>query len=114
LHAKITEMGHRIQQLEDALAIFQTGVSNEVHPLLKEELLAIKFGPEKGRVQEKSIIVPDDTESETLIEALGTMSIGEGDSSATSYFGPSAGSEVRMPMQYFVALTDRRLRCSSW
>jgi hypothetical protein len=39
-------MGQRIRQLEDALAIFQSSVSTEPHPLLQDDLLGVKFGPE--------------------------------------------------------------------
>jgi hypothetical protein len=93
LHTKIVEMGQRIRQLEDALAIFQSGVSNEPHPLLSNDLLAVKFGPERGQVQEMSSIpsrpIPDS------IDAIGTMTISDqGDGSTGKYFGPSAGSEV--------------------
>ena len=42
LHRKIAEMSERIRQLEDALAIFQAGISSERHPLLRDELLTIK------------------------------------------------------------------------
>lgn len=88
-------MGQRIRQLEDALAIFQSGVSNDIHPLLRDELLSIKFGPEKGYVPERE--VPSRKESvEPVIDAFGTMTIGDsGDSGEGKYFGPSAGSEVR-------------------
>jgi hypothetical protein len=83
-------MGQRIRLLEDALAIFQSSVSNECHPLLRHELLAIKFGPEKGYKPDGELLKP-----ETFIDsidALGTLTIsdhGEG-----PYFGRSAGSEV--------------------
>ncbi len=84
-------MGQRIRQLEDALAIFQAGVSNETHPLLRDDLLAIKFGPERRYVSEPVNNSPQSvTES---IDAIGTMTIGDhGDEG--KYFGPSAGSEV--------------------
>ena len=86
-------MGQRIRELEDALAIFQAGVSNETHPLLGEELLSIKFGPEKGHALQKE--PPRRKESvEPPIDALGTMTMGEGGEG--KYFGPSAGSEVRL------------------
>lgn len=90
LHNKITEMGQRIRQLEDALAIFQAGVSNEPHPLLRPELLSIKFGPERLHASDK-----DKSPREHFvdsIDALGTLTIGErGDA---KYFGRSAGSET--------------------
>ena len=92
LHRKIAEMGQRIRQLEDALAIFQSGVTNEIHPLLREELLGVKFGPE---VQNSGDPEPSrDTVAETM-DALGTLTIG--DFGESKYFGRSAGSEVRAP-----------------
>jgi hypothetical protein len=91
LHAKVAEMGQRIRQLEDALAIFQAGVSNEPHPLLRDDLLAIKFGPEKGQVPEKDINAPQ--RAAESIDAVGTMTIGDHGNEG-KYFGPSAGSEV--------------------
>ncbi|KAF8165443.1 fungal-specific transcription factor domain-containing protein [Crassisporium funariophilum] len=91
LHAKIAEMGQRIRQLEDAVTIFQSGVSNECHPLLREELLSIKFGPEKGYVLDKEIPSRKDS-MEPAINAFGTMTIG--DRGEAKYFGPSAGSET--------------------
>ncbi|KAG6837547.1 hypothetical protein H0H93_007728 [Arthromyces matolae] len=91
LHTKIAEMGQRIRQLEDALAIFQSGVSNETHPLLRDELLSIKFGPDKGR----NTIESEDrsrNDSSDSIDALGTLTIG--DHGQVKYFGRSAGSEA--------------------
>ena len=82
LHRKISEMGQRIRQLEDALAILQSIVSTEPHPLLGDGLLSIKSSPVK---------YPDPL-AETM-DAFGTLTIG--DSGESKYFGPSAGSEVR-------------------
>ncbi|KAF9452456.1 hypothetical protein P691DRAFT_697077 [Macrolepiota fuliginosa MF-IS2] len=91
LHSKIAEMGQRIRQLEDALAIFQAGVSTDPHPLLRDELLAIKFGPEKNHGSEKDTHFPQPIIES--IDAIGTMTIGDqGDEG--KYFGPSAGSET--------------------
>jgi hypothetical protein len=90
LHSKIAEMGHRIRELEDALSIYQSSVSSEPHPLLRDDLLGIKFGPERRQTQdEKPISQPP---AETAISALGTLTIG--DRGEAKYFGPSAGSEV--------------------
>ena len=83
-------MGQRIKQLEDALAIFQSSVSHETHPLLREELLTIKFAPgnaERPGVKESS---PDNM-SDT-IDTLGTLTIDE--RGEARYFGRSGGSEV--------------------
>lgn len=82
-------MGQRIRQLEDALAIFQSGVTSETHPLLREELLGIKFGPEVRNGGEAE--THPDPVIETM-DALGTLTIG--DSGESKYFGRSAGSEV--------------------
>lgn len=91
LHRKIAEMSERIRQLEDALAIFQAGISAERHPLLRDELLTIKFGPEVRRT------VDDEYTRNALsqsIDALGTLTIGE--HGETKYIGRSGGSEVRV------------------
>ena len=90
LHNKISEMGQRIRQLEDALAIFQAGVSNETHPLLREELLAIKFGPDNANTPPKEKRPLE--HSLDSMDALGTLTIG--DRGEGKYFGRSAGSEV--------------------
>ncbi|KAJ7283756.1 fungal-specific transcription factor domain-containing protein [Mycena rebaudengoi] len=91
LHTKIGEMGQRIRQLEDALAIFQASTgSNESHPLLRDELLSIKFGPEKSSVPPKPKLRESSIDSG--VNALGTLTID--DDGAGKYFGPSAGSEV--------------------
>lgn len=86
LHRKIAEMGHRIRSLEDALAIFQSGVSSDAHPLLTEELLAVKYGletpPREATGEHQAVPV----------DGLGTLTITDrGDS---HYFGRTAGSEV--------------------
>ncbi|KAF5393704.1 hypothetical protein D9757_000116 [Collybiopsis confluens] len=88
LHTKITEMGQRIRQLEDALAICQSGVSSEPHPLLRDELLSVKFGPESGSVLHPS---PTRKASNESLDAVGTLTIFDRDQS--KYFGRSAGSE---------------------
>lgn len=95
LHRKIAEMGQRIRQLEDALTIFQSGVSSETHPLLRDELLAVKFGPEvrTGQNSQNTEMDPPADQAVTdTMDALGTLSIGDG--GASKYFGRSAGSEV--------------------
>ncbi|KZT00577.1 uncharacterized protein LAESUDRAFT_732177 [Laetiporus sulphureus 93-53] len=89
LHRKISEMSERIRQLEDAVAIFQAGVSNERHPLLRDELLTIKFGPEVRRTVDEEHTREKLSQS---IDALGTLTIG--DHGETKYFGRSGGSET--------------------
>lgn len=84
-------MSERIRQLEDALAIFQAGISSERHPLLRDELLTIKFGPEVRRTIDDEFTRNAMSQS---IDALGTLTIG--DNGETKYIGRSGGSEVRL------------------
>lgn len=90
LHRKISEMGQRIRQLEEALEILQSAVSTQTHPLLRDELLAVKFGPEVRKPCEQRH--PSRDALAKSMEALGTLTIG--DSGESTYFGNSAGSEV--------------------
>jgi hypothetical protein len=89
LHRKISQMGQRIRQLEDALAIFQSGVSTETHPLLQDHLLGVKFGPEVRTSDEP---VPHRDPIAESVDAFGTLTIG--DHGESKYFGPSGGSET--------------------
>ena len=103
LHKKIEEMGQRIRQLEDALAIFQASVSTERHPLLRDELLKIKFPPETSSDNPDGIVKTENAHLE-LADALGTLTLGE--SGDARYLGRSAGPEVRdWPESFHVAFT---------
>jgi hypothetical protein len=84
-------MSHRIRQLEDALAIFQSTASDDRHPLLSDELLKIKFGSESLPRSRKA---QEEEEQKTLqtIDAIGTLTLNE--SGTGAYFGRSAGSMV--------------------
>ena len=84
-----SDLGERILQLEDALAIFQASASSERHPLLRDELLAIKFGPERNATTADSQ-APDPLSNS--LDAIGTLTIGE--HGEAKYFGRSGGSEV--------------------
>lgn len=74
-------MAERIRQLEGALAASQLPLSNEGHPLLKEDLSGHNSDP---AVPQQSV--------EQIIDALGTMSIGQ--RGEGKYFGRSSGTEV--------------------
>lgn len=87
---KISQMAQRIRQLEDALTLLQSSISSEKHPLLREDLLSIKFRSETERAGDA--LSPDDIIAET-IDAFGTLAVG--DSGESKYFGRSGGSEVR-------------------
>ena len=91
LHEKIYEMSNRIRQLEDALAILQSSVSDLRHPLLSDELLKVKFGSESINTRETATS-DEDHAPQKAIDALGTLSLGS--SGKLQYLGRSAGSEV--------------------
>ena len=95
LHRKLSEMSQRIRQLEDALEISHSSnssSSSQMHPLLREELLAIKRGIDvntpsiNGHKQDR-----EDSQTEDELEALGTLSISD---QGYSRFIGSGGSEV--------------------
>jgi len=86
LHKKIEEMGQRIRQLEDALAIMQASVSTERHPLLRDEHMNIKLPPED--VEENVT----QTSGSELADQLGTLNISE--DGHARYLGRSGGTEV--------------------
>jgi hypothetical protein len=87
-------MSHRIRRLEDALAILQTSVSEERHPLLEDDLLKIKFGPEAPDDRQDFPGSEEQMMQSQSIDALGTLTLG--DTGEVKYFGSSAGSEVRL------------------
>ncbi|KAI0915694.1 hypothetical protein AcV5_003545 [Taiwanofungus camphoratus] len=101
LHRKIAEMSERIRQLEDALAMFQSGVSDEPHPLLRDELLAVKFGPELSRSTDEESTREALSQS---IDALGTLTIG--DNGETKFIGRSGGSETFFMIDRFKLAVD--------
>ncbi|KDR81167.1 hypothetical protein GALMADRAFT_222679 [Galerina marginata CBS 339.88] len=89
LHEKIYEMSNRIRQLEDGLAILQSTVSDQRHPLLTDELLKIKFGSEAINARQHTS--DEESTAAKSIDALGTLTLGS--SGEMQYFGRSAGSE---------------------
>lgn len=86
LHSRIAQMSQRIRQLEDALSTSHAGDSKDRHPLLREELLALKFGSDLQQVKEE----PDDE----ISLSFGTLTLTE--SGGSKYFGASAGALVRI------------------
>ena len=93
LRARITEMAHRIRQLEEALATLQSSISPEPHPLLRDEL-TIKSALDKGRT------LDDGDDINDTIDALGILTIGD---QGAKYYGPSAGTEVGPLLQRITA-----------
>ncbi|KAF5392659.1 hypothetical protein D9757_000881 [Collybiopsis confluens] len=111
LHSKISLMSSRIRALEDAVAIFQSSVSSERHPLLDENLLSIKFGSEaiheEGSPESSFAIsgTPNRSGDMPVLDAFGTLALGE--EGEMKYFGRSAGSETLiLASQQFVDSSD--------
>lgn len=95
LHRKIADMSDRIRQLEDALAILQSTLTREPHPLLHRDLLKIKSSIElhsavDGDGDQDQLL--EETEDSQYIDAFGTLAIR--DDGAATFYGRSAGSEV--------------------
>ena len=90
-------MSDRIRQLEDALAVVHSTVTTEPHPLLSRDLMKIKSSLELHSAvedQEKEALKKEeDGEDTQYIDAFGTLAIR--DDGAATFFGRSAGSEVR-------------------
>lgn len=103
LHHKIATMSDRIRQLEDALAILQSAVAGpgETHPLLARDLLKIKSSIElhsasttgNGLEELGELREEGEENEEQYIDAFGTLAIR--DDGAATFYGRSAGSEVR-------------------
>ena len=82
LHGQIAQMSQRIRQLEDALSVTSNpDTHGDRHPLLRDELLAVKFGSGPQSVS-------DDNEDQFTL-SFGTLAVTE--SGGSSYFGVSAG-----------------------
>ena len=84
-------MSNRIRQLEDALAILQSSVTDQTHPLLSDELIKVKFGSESINARDPPTS-DEDHATQKSIDALGTLTLGS--SGKLQYLGRSAGSEV--------------------
>ncbi|TDL15881.1 hypothetical protein BD410DRAFT_81432 [Rickenella mellea] len=94
-------MSERIRQLEDALAILQSRVSNETHPLLRDELLSLKVRkPEDERETQMGSgsggggaggAGDEGGEGEEFVDAFGTLSIS--DKGSSMFFGAAGGTE---------------------
>ena len=86
MHRKIEGMGQRIRQLEDALAIIQTTVSSEPHPLLRDEY-KIKFPFERSEDNDAT-----QARALELTDELGTLNLD--DDGGVRYLGRSGETEV--------------------
>ena len=82
-------MSQRIRQLEDALSsAHNSDPHGGRHPLLRDELLALKFGSGSRGVSEET--------DDQFTLSSGTLAVTE--SGGSSYFGVSAGALVSTPV----------------
>ena len=102
-------MSQRIRQLEDALAIAATKHTvSGIHPLLSDDLLTIKFGPESRMNAEPSTdSQEEDTETDHSLSTPGSFF--RCPDGSTKYFGPSGGSGRHHILSYLDPfLTSKR------
>jgi hypothetical protein len=88
-------MSDRIRQLEDALAILNSTLTREPHPLLDRELLKIKSSIELHSAVDSETaaeLLEGEQEESQFIDAFGTLAVRE--DGAATFYGRSAGSEV--------------------
>jgi len=94
-------MSQRIRQLEDALAIATNQhTASGIHPLLSDDLLTIKFGPETrtdGGLSTDSH--EDEAEADHSLSTPGSLF--RCPDGSTKYFGPSGGSGGHYIPLYF-------------
>lgn len=72
---KLSEMTNRIRQLEEALAPLQAVVSGERHPLLKDEVLKIKFGASGPQAAEAMSPKSEGSPHLSTIDGLGALTL---------------------------------------
>lgn len=84
LHEKISQMGKRITELEDALAELQAQVSNEKHPLLSDELMLLK-----APMSTANVAATMNDVSGLLSDSLGTLTLGD----RSKFVGPTASAD---------------------
>lgn len=95
-------MSDRIRQLEDALALIQSSVSRDPHPLLSRDLMKVKSGLELHSAANRRLgdgVLEEEEEEEEgedsqYIDSFGTLAVR--DDGAATFYGRSAGSEVRV------------------
>ncbi|EED77733.1 predicted protein [Postia placenta Mad-698-R] len=104
LHRKIAEMSDRIRQLEDALAILQSSVTRDLHPLLAHDLLKIKSGLElhsaahlQGRAAHSDDAGEQGDEESQYIDAFGTLASLLLDENEKSGQPPPAAPHASLP-----------------
>lgn len=92
LHEKIRVMSGRIRTLEEGLHTLHSRYSRQAHPLLKSELLSIKFTMDIPDTSTPGPSTKETQEDMADTDAFGTLV--DRDAGAPAFFGTSAGAEV--------------------
>ncbi|KAI0349656.1 hypothetical protein OH77DRAFT_1499462 [Trametes cingulata] len=87
LHDKITILANRVRSLEDALEEVQSSVSSQPHPLLTDELRALKRPLERETPEEQA----QEQEQET-VESINVGSLSITESGHTKFYGGMANA----------------------
>ncbi len=80
-------MSDRIRQLEDALALLQSSISKEPHPLLSENAIIVDVDNVGDKLHES-----EDEGTGEVSRALGTLSVS--DQGLSRFFGSTGGSDL--------------------
>jgi len=97
-------MSARIRQLEDALAVSHTTTSSDAHPLLQRDLLQVKSIIDLHSAIEQANQNEGTTERDDgrVLDTFGTLALR--DDGASTFYGRSAGHEVRI--LFWICISD--------
>ncbi|KAI1796561.1 fungal-specific transcription factor domain-containing protein [Ganoderma leucocontextum] len=87
LHDKITILANRVRALEDALEGAHSNLSREVHPLLSDELRALKRPLERESPEEQA-----QEQEHEVVESINVGSLSISESGHTQFFGGMANA----------------------
>nr|VWO94620.1 N/A [Ganoderma boninense] len=87
LHDKITILANRVRALEDALEDAHSNLSGEIHPLLSDELRALKRPLERESPEEQV-----QEQEQEVIESINVGSLSISESGHTQFFGGMANA----------------------
>ncbi|TBU30737.1 hypothetical protein BD311DRAFT_754294 [Dichomitus squalens] len=87
LHDKITVLANRVRALEDALEEAHSNLSSEAHPLLSNELRALKRPLERESPEEQA-----QEQEQEVVESINVGSLSISESGHTQFFGGMANA----------------------
>ncbi|KAI5122508.1 hypothetical protein M0805_001416 [Coniferiporia weirii] len=95
LHEKISELCTRIRELEDALRESHGHMSNQIHPLLSEDLLRIKAPLQREATDSATPNGIKEEPSTDVVDSFGSLSISH--TGKTKFYGHTANSWNESP-----------------